>query len=76
MWLTHRPLREIDCSSAIVGRPAAAWAMVLNPGVNQYTGPIFSAKSCFVVAGNITTCVNKGRQAEPMSGLLIQMSMG
>ena len=29
---THRHLREIDRSSALVGGPAAAWAMALNPG--------------------------------------------
>ena len=29
---THRHLREIDRSSAIVGGPAAAWAMALKPG--------------------------------------------
>ena len=68
--LIHRHLREIDCSSAIVGRMAAAWAMALNPGANQYTGPEFSAKACFMVADNITTSVNKGRWAWPMSGLL------
>ena len=53
-------LREIDCSSGIVGGQAIAWAMALNPGANQYTGPAFSAKACFMVAGNITTGVNKG----------------
>ena len=61
---------------AIVGGLAAAWAMALNPGANQYTGPTFSAKACFMMAGNKTTTVNKGRQAGPMSGLLIEMSMG
>ena len=45
-------------------------------GGNHYTGPTFSTKACFMVAGNITTNVNKGRQAGQMSGLLIQMSMG
>ena len=59
----HRHLREIDCSLAIVGRTAAVWAMALYPGPNQYTGPTFSAKACFMVAGDITTSVNKGRQA-------------
>ena len=62
----HRPLREIDFSLAIDGGLAAAWAMALNPGENQYTGPAFSTKACFMVAGNITTSVNKGRQAGPM----------
>ena len=51
-------------------------AMALNLGTNQYTGPAFSAKACFMVAGNITTSVNKGRQAGPMTSLLIEMSMG
>ena len=46
------------------------WAMALNLGANQYTGPTFSAKACFIVAGDITTSVNKGRRAGPMSGLL------
>ena len=54
----------------IVGGPAVGWAMALNPGANQYTGPTFSAKACFIVAGDITTSVNKGRRAGPMSGLL------
>ena len=67
----HRQLREKDHSLAIVGGPATAWAMALNLGANQYTGPTFSAKACFMVAGNITTSVNKGRWAGPMSGLFI-----
>ena len=68
---SHRHLKEIDRSSVIVGGPAAAWAIALNLGANQYTGPAFSAKACFMVAGNINTNVNKGRRARPMSGLLI-----
>ena len=71
----HRHLREIDCSSPIVGMPAAAWATALNLRANQYTGPKFSTKACFMVAGDITTSVNKGRRAGPMSDLLIQMSL-
>ena len=66
----HRNLREIDCSSAIVGGPAAG----AESGANQYTGPACGAKKCFIaaaVAGNITTTVNKGRQAGPMSSLLL-----
>ena len=59
MTLEHRHLREIDCLSAIVGGPASAWAMALNPGANQYTGPAFSTKACFLVAGDITTSVNE-----------------
>ena len=70
MYQKHRIITEIDCSLAIVARLAAAWAMALNPGTNQYTGPSISAKSCFMVIGNITTTVNKGRQAKPMSGRL------
>ena len=70
-WSSHRHLREIDHSSAIVGGPAAAWAVALNLGANQYTGPTFSSKACYMVAGKITTSVNKGRQAGPMSSLLI-----
>ena len=61
--------------STKAGGPAAAWAMVLNPGANQYTGPAFSAKDCFMVADNITTSVNKGRRAGPMSSLLIKICM-
>ena len=52
-----------------MGRPLA-----LNPGANQCTGPACGAKKCFIVAavaGNITTTVNKGRQAGPMSSLLL-----
>ena len=44
---------------------------MLNPGANQYTGP---AKKCFIAAaaaGDITTIVNKGRWAGPMSSLLL-----
>ena len=63
----HRHQREIDYSSAIVGGPATAWAMALNPRANQYTGPAFSSKACFMVAGDITTSVNKGRQAHEQS---------
>ena len=56
---------------AIVGRPAASWAMGLDLGTNQYTGPAFSTKAYFMVAGDITTSVNKGRYARPITGLLI-----
>ena len=47
---------------------------MLNPGANQYTGPACGAKKCFIVAavaGDITTTVNKGRRAGPMSSLLL-----
>ena len=59
----HRHLREIYCSLAIVGGLAAAWPIALNPRAKQYTYPTFSAKACFMVAVDITTSVNKGRQA-------------
>ena len=68
----HRNLREIDCSSAIVGGPAAG----AESGANQYTGPACGAKKCFIaaaVAGNITTTVNKGRRVRPMSLLLLDV---
>ena len=68
----HRHPREIDRSSAIVVGLAAAQA---SPGNGTESGgisihwPAFSAKTCFLLAGDITTSVNKGRQARPMSGL-------
>ena len=68
----HIHLRKIDHSLAIVGRPAAILAMALNPGTNQYTGHIHSAKACCMVAVNITTRVNKGGQARQMSCLLFR----
>ena len=71
----YRHLREIDCSSAVVGGLAAAWAMVLNPGAKQCTGPTLSTKACFMVAGDITTSVNKGRWAVPLSSILIKKPM-
>ena len=55
---------------AIVGKPAAVWPMALNPGANQYTGPAFSAKACFLVAVNTTTSVSKGREANEWSTYL------
>ena len=70
VYWTHRHLREIDCSSAIVGGPAAG----PESGANQYTCHACGAKKCFIAAaaaGNITTTVNKGRQAGPMSSLLL-----
>ena len=48
--------------------------MALNPGTNQYSGPACGAKKCFIEAGeagDITTTVNKGRRAGPMSSLLL-----
>ena len=56
LCLSHRHLREIDHSLAIVGGPAAECGMALNLGANQYTGPAFSAKACFMVAGDIPNC--------------------
>ena len=50
------------------------WPKALNPGANQYTGPAHGSKKCFIaaaVAGDITTIVNKDRQAGPMSSLLL-----
>ena len=44
--------------------------MALNTGANQFTDPTFSAKACFIVAGDLTTIVNKGKRAGPMSGLI------
>ena len=47
---------------------------MLNLGANQYTGPACGTKKCFIgaaAAGDITTTVNKGRQAGSMSSLLI-----
>ena len=67
MEVDHRHLREIDCSSAVVGGPAAG----AESGGNQYTGPTCGAKKCFIAVaaiGNITTTVNKGR---PMCSLLL-----
>ena len=43
--------------------------MALNLGANQYTGPAYTAKACFMVAGDITTSVNNGRQAWPKVSL-------
>ena len=60
--LVHRHLKEIDCSLAIVSGQATIWAMVLNLGANQYTGPAYSTKACFIVAGDITTTVSEGGQ--------------
>ena len=48
--------------------------MALNIGANQYSCPTYSAKVCFIAAtatGDITTTVNRGRLAGPMSGLLV-----
>ena len=65
--LPHRQLREIDCSLAVVGKPAA--------GAESRGKSIhWPAKKCFIVAavaGNITTTVNKGKQAGSMSSLLL-----
>ena len=51
----------------------AGQKLALDPGANQYSGPTYGAKKCFIVAavaGDITTTVNKGRQAGPVSSLL------
>ena len=55
---------------AVVGSQPLA----LNQGANQNTGHACGAKKCFIAtaaAGNITTTVNKGRRARPMSRLLL-----
>ena len=44
-------------------------ALALQVGANQFTGPAYSAKVCYMVVGDITTTVNKGRQYGPMSEL-------
>ena len=47
---------------------------MLNAGANQYACPACGAKKCFIVlaaADDITTTVNKSRQAGPMSSLLL-----
>ena len=45
----------------IVGEPATAYSHgAESGGINQYTGPAYSAKMCFMAAGSITTIVNKG----------------
>ena len=52
----------------------AGCLLALIPGANQYTGPACGAKKFFIAAaaaGDITTTVNKGRQAGPMSSLLL-----
>ena len=70
MGLIHRHLREKDSSLAIVGGPAAG----AESGVNQYTGPSCGTQKCFIAdaaAGDITTTVNKGKRAGPMSSLLL-----
>ena len=48
--------------------------MALNLGANQYTGPACGTKKCFTAAaaaGDITTTLNKGRRAGPMSSLFL-----
>ena len=66
----HRPLIGHSWQASCL------WAMALKPAANQYTGPAFSTKACFMVVGDITASVNKGRRVGPMSSLLIWMSMG
>ena len=44
-------------------------------GPNHDTGPAFSAKACLMVAGSITSSVNQGRQAGPVSSRLLWMFM-
>ena len=66
----HRHQRELDFLLAS-GRPLHT-TMTLNPGANQYTGPAYSNKVCFMAVGNIITTVIKGRRAGPMSGLFFR----
>ena len=65
----HRHLRKIDCSAAVVGRlPVGA-----ESGGKSIPWPRMWSQKCFIAAaaaGDITTTVNKGRQAGPMSSLL------
>ena len=66
----HRHLREIGCSLAIVGGPAAG----AECGGKSTQLPLIWCKKCFIAAaaaGNITTTVNKGRPGRPMSSLLL-----
>ena len=66
----HRHLREIDRSWPQL----AGQLLALNVGANQYTCPTYSTKKCFIVAaaaGDITTTVNRGKWAGPMSSLLL-----
>ena len=63
-------MEYLECSSAIVGGLATGAVS----GANQYTGPAHGTKKCFIAAaaaGDITTTVNKGRRAGPMSSLLL-----
>ena len=69
----HRHLVEIGRSLAIVGVRAAALGNCTEPGGKSIHWPTFSAKACFMVAGNIITSINKGRRATPMSGLLMSL---
>ena len=55
----------------LVGGPATAYSHGADLGVNQYACPTYSIKVCSMSVGNITTTTNKGRQAEPMSGLFL-----
>ena len=71
LTLSHRHLREIDL---LIGRSWWAGCNMSNgteSGGKRYTGPAYITKACFKVAGDITTAVNKGRRARPMSGLLL-----
>ena len=52
----------------------AGKSLALNVGTNQYTCPAYSAKKCFIATaarGDITTTVNRGRRAGPISSLLL-----
>ena len=49
-----------------MGQPLALYL-----GANPYTGPACGANKCFIAAGYITTTINQGRRAGPMSSLLL-----
>ena len=70
MYHDHRHLREIDCTLAIVGGSAAD----AESGGKSIHWPRMWCQKCFIAAaaaGYITTTVNKGRWAGPMSSLLL-----
>ena len=46
-------------------------AVVVHAGANQYTCPRYCTEACFKAIGDITTTVNKGRQAGSIRSLCI-----
>ena len=70
VYSSHRHLRDIDSSLSIVG----GLAVGAESGGKSIHWPQCGAKKCFIAAaevGNISTTVNKGRWAGPMSSLLL-----